>query len=268
MTGEYSFRAARLPNVQLLPPFDEYTMAYRDRTAIVDPAFARRVNAGGGMINAVLVIDGLVAGSWKRTIRGSAVHVAVTPFRELSEREQRGVDRQVTPIREISRTGGSMKVLPLALVLVLILGCTTTAQTTPAVQQAPSQFKNVQVLPKTLTRPELIAIMRTFTRGLGVRCNHCHVVTETTPEEKLDFPSDAKEEKRVARVMIQMTQQINGPWLERVEEAEGHHEEEPAATSTEAAAPAQPRVACWTCHRGKTEPEMPPPPPPPAAPSS
>lgn len=96
LAGEHSYRAARLPNVQLLPPFDEYTVAYRDRSGVVDPAFAKRVNSGGGMINAVLVIDGLVAGSWKRTIRGKSVHVAVTPFRELSEREQRGVDRQVT----------------------------------------------------------------------------------------------------------------------------------------------------------------------------
>lgn len=165
-----------------------------------------------------------------------------------------------------------MKVLPLVLIAILILGCTTTAQTNaganaPAAGPANPELKNVQVLPKTLTRQELIAIMRTFTRGLGVRCNHCHVVTATEPEEKLDFVSDAKEEKKVARVMIQMTQQINGAWLERVEEAEGHHEEAAPAASA-SAAPMQPRVGCWTCHRGKTEPEMPPPPPPPAAPSS
>jgi hypothetical protein len=141
--------------------------------------------------------------------------------------------------------------------LIAILGCTTTqspateAQSTPPVSRA----KNLKVLPRDLTRDQLIAIMRTFTRGLGVRCNHCHVVTATTPEEVLDFPSDAKEEKRVARVMIQMTQQINTEWLERVEQAEGHA----ADASTQ---PAEPRVGCWTCHRGKTEPEMPPPPPP------
>lgn len=161
-----------------------------------------------------------------------------------------------------------MKALPLVLVAILILGCTNATQTSaPAAAPANPDLKNVQVLPKTLARQELIAIMRTFTRGLGVRCNHCHVVTATEPEEKLDFASDAKEEKKVARVMIQMTQQINGPWLERVEAAEGHHEEEAPAASA-SAAPVQPRVGCWTCHRGKTEPEMPPPPPPPAAPSS
>lgn len=147
--------------------------------------------------------------------------------------------------------------------LAVILGCTTTqspateAQATPAVSGA----KNLKVLPRDLTRDQLIAIMRTFTRGLGVRCNHCHVVTATTPEEVLDFPSDAKEEKRVARVMIQMTKQINTEWLERVEQAEGHAKDASAEPATSSAT-AEPRVGCWTCHRGKTEPEMPPPPPP------
>lgn len=143
-----------------------------------------------------------------------------------------------------------------ALAIALLLGCTTTQTPAPSAPAPASQFKNLQVLPQTITRPELLATMRTFTRGLGVRCNHCHVVTETTPEEKLDFPSDAKEEKRVARVMIQMANQINDAWMERVEAAEGHEEE----TTPPATAPAQPRVWCWTCHRGKTEPEMPPPP--------
>jgi predicted trehalose synthase len=144
--------------------------------------------------------------------------------------------------------------------LVLILGCTTTqppatdAQATPAASGA----KNLKVLPHDMTREQLLATMRSFTRGLGVRCNHCHVVTATTPEEVLDFPSDAKEEKRAARVMIQMAQQINTEWLKRADEAEGHATAEASAEP----ASAEPRVSCWTCHRGKTEPEMPPPPPP------
>lgn len=149
--------------------------------------------------------------------------------------------------------------------IVLMLGCTTAQTPAPAAQtaaaQTQSQFKNLQVLPPTITRPELLATMRTFTRGLGVRCNHCHVVTETTPEEKLDFASDAKEEKRAARVMIQMANQINGEWLERVEAAEGHAEEDAPPAAAAGTPPAQPRVWCWTCHRGKPEPEAPPPPP-------
>ena len=147
---------------------------------------------------------------------------------------------------------------PLIFALIVFLGCTTTA-TAPQQQSAAattSQFKNLQIFPKDSPRDELIAAMRSFTRALGVKCNHCHVVTATEPKEVLDFPSDAKEEKRVARVMLQMTQQINDAWMDRVEQAEGH---------APAAGPAEMRVMCWTCHRGKTEPEMPPPPAPPAA---
>lgn len=145
------------------------------------------------------------------------------------------------------------------LAAVLALGCTTLqdSSTQPVTAQR-SEFRNLLILPRDIPRDELIAIMRGFTRSLGVKCNHCHVVTATTPKEELDFPSDAKEEKRVARVMLQMTQQINGEWLDRVERAEGHEEEAAEAPEAEQG----PRVSCWTCHRGKAEPEMPPPPPP------
>ncbi|HEX7151371.1 MAG TPA: c-type cytochrome [Thermoanaerobaculia bacterium] len=138
--------------------------------------------------------------------------------------------------------------------LLLILGCTSMQQrpVATAAAQTQSQFKNLQILPRDIPREQLLTIMRGFTRSLGVKCNECHVVTATEPKEQLDFAADTKEEKRVARVMMQMTSQINGAWMERVEAAEGHHEE------TTEAAPSDPRVSCWTCHRGKKEPEMPP----------
>lgn len=128
-----------------------------------------------------------------------------------------------------------------ALALFAILACTTSQQPAPTAAAAnPGGFKNLQVLPKDIPREQLMATMRGFTRGLGVRCNHCHVVATTEPKEELDFPSDAKEEKRNARTMLRMTQELNRTWIPRVD--------------------AEARVSCWTCHRGKPEPEMPPPP--------
>ena len=144
----------------------------------------------------------------------------------------------------------------LIILTLAIFGCTTQpapVATPPAPQ---SEFKNLQVLPGTLTRDQLVSIMRSFTRGLGVRCNHCHVVTATEPREQFDFPSDAKETKRAARVMIQTVNDLNRNWIPRVEAAAG--EAPSAAGSNEL------RVTCWTCHRGKPEPEDPPPPPAPA----
>ncbi|HEX9984935.1 MAG TPA: c-type cytochrome [Thermoanaerobaculia bacterium] len=147
--------------------------------------------------------------------------------------------------------------------LILTLGCTSMQQRpSQARNSGPSEFKNLKILPRNISRDELTAIMRNFSRSLGVQCNHCHIVTATTPKTQFDFPSDAKEEKRVARVMMLMTNEINTSWMEQVEAAEGEdasHRESEEQSAT--AAPAMPRVACWTCHRGKPEPEMPPPPP-------
>jgi len=86
--------AARRTSLHLLAPFDEFTVAYKDRGAILDPAFARQVNAGGGIISAIVVIDGVVAGRWKRTLRGSAVDLEVSPFRELTEKELRALQKE------------------------------------------------------------------------------------------------------------------------------------------------------------------------------
>lgn len=149
--------------------------------------------------------------------------------------------------------------------LAVFLGCTAMQQqpaaTPPATAAQPSAtqpsatqpagFKNLQVLPKDIPREQLLAIMRNFTRSLGVRCNHCHVVTATEPKEQLDFPSDTKEEKRVARVMLRMTMNLNNEWMARVEAAEHPEVANPAP-------PAEPRIVCWTCHRGRPEPEAPP----------
>ncbi|MEO8505734.1 MAG: hypothetical protein ABI609_17700, partial [Acidobacteriota bacterium] len=35
--------------------------------------------------------------------------------------------------------------------------------------------KNLKVLPKDWSRKQVIEIMKTFTAGLGVRCQYCHV---------------------------------------------------------------------------------------------
>jgi hypothetical protein len=127
------------------------------------------------------------------------------------------------------------------LALFAMLACTTTQQSAPSAAAPKSNYKNLQVLPKDISREDLLATMKGFTRALGVRCNHCHVVTATEPKEEFDFASDAKAEKKNARTMVLMTREINKTWVPRV--------------SKDAT------VRCWTCHRGKPEPESPPPPP-------
>lgn len=49
---------------RLLGRFDPYLLGHRSRELILDPAFAKRVNAGGGMIAQTMLDEGRVVGTW------------------------------------------------------------------------------------------------------------------------------------------------------------------------------------------------------------
>ena len=74
------------PVVKLLPAFDEYTVAYKERSWITDPA-ARRMNAGYGLLGPVVLVNGRVAGSWKRTLEPGGVRIATKLARTLTRPE-------------------------------------------------------------------------------------------------------------------------------------------------------------------------------------
>ncbi len=112
----------------------------------------------------------------------------------------------------------------------------------------PERIANAQVLPADIGAERLRRTMVGFARALGVRCTFCHVGPEGAPLTQLDFASDANPHKNIARGMMRMTQRLNAEAL-------------PAIVGPSE----QPRVTCFTCHRGATEPETMPPPPPPAA---
>ena len=80
------------PRAWLLPAFDEYLVGYRDRSAVLDPSQVKRINAGGGMLDPVVVVDGRVVGVWKRTLRKDAVLVKATLFSVVSRVEASAVE--------------------------------------------------------------------------------------------------------------------------------------------------------------------------------
>jgi hypothetical protein len=73
------------PVVRLLPRFDTLLLGYTGRDWLVDPAFARQVHPGGGMIRAALLVNGELRGTWKIRALKSGLVVEVTPFELLPE---------------------------------------------------------------------------------------------------------------------------------------------------------------------------------------
>jgi len=130
---------------------------------------------------------------------------------------------------------------------VVILGCTSiNQQKSQPAKTDNAQFHNLQVLPVNISHDDLIATMRGFTRALGTRCDHCHAAGPPAPDgrEQLDFPSDAKPEKKTARTMLRMVRAINGDYISKVDTEKKN------------------QVTCGTCHRGHVIPEPYNPPPP------
>ncbi|MDQ2998004.1 MAG: winged helix DNA-binding domain-containing protein [Chloroflexota bacterium] len=65
----------------LLPPFDEFLVAYRDRSAALDPQYNNLIVPGGnGIFNPIIVIGGRVVGTWKRVFKGDKVVITFSPF--------------------------------------------------------------------------------------------------------------------------------------------------------------------------------------------
>jgi hypothetical protein len=105
---------------------------------------------------------------------------------------------------------------------------------------------NLQVLPKNLTGQEVHEIMETWSGSLGVHCNFCHVEDPKNigpnGRPRLNFADDAKPDKKIARIMYSMTQQINQDYIKKAMDLDTDGMGSP--------------VTCGTCHRGHEMPEQ------------
>jgi hypothetical protein len=76
----------------LLPNYDEYLVAYKDRGGVVDSKRAANIVARtNGAFAHHLVLDGRLAGSWTGTINGNSVLVEVAPYNKLPPAQSRAV---------------------------------------------------------------------------------------------------------------------------------------------------------------------------------
>ena len=111
-------------------------------------------------------------------------------------------------------------------------------QTSEVNAQIPDKFSNLKVLPKDISKGELIGNMKNAAIGLGVRCTFCHV-GEGDDLSTFEFASDEKSHKVKARVMFSMVKMINEEFLPKVADKSENPRE----------------ITCITCHNGHEHPE-------------
>ena len=110
-------------------------------------------------------------------------------------------------------------VIPIALLL-LVLSAAPVRSDSDEI----GELKNIQKL-KGLSKPELVKVMKSFCAALGKKCDFCHV--------KGDFSADDKDQKRAARMMIDMVTTLNERFFTD---------------------PNGDRATCFMCHRGEEKP--------------
>jgi hypothetical protein len=83
-------------SVLLLPSFDEHLLGYQDRSLVMSKDEAARVVPGNnGMFLPTVVIDGRVAGTWKRMGSKTKPAFESVPFATFSEAQQKGIRKAV-----------------------------------------------------------------------------------------------------------------------------------------------------------------------------
>jgi photosynthetic reaction center cytochrome c subunit len=100
--------------------------------------------------------------------------------------------------------------------------------------------RNLKVLPKDISDDDLDKVMDGFKAALGVHCNFCHARSKDSTSKELDFASDEKPEKNIARRMFRMTAKINKKYFSFDKDDKGN---------------SVPAISCITCHRGNPHPE-------------
>jgi len=131
---------------------------------------------------------------------------------------------------QVSRKYGVL----IAMAIVVIAGIA-------AVPSPPNDYKNLKVLPKDISTKDLSRIMiDEFEDGLGASCGFCHA--EEKDSHKLDYASDEKPEKEIARLMMKMTLDVNEKYFQVTHPLIGD-----SVLS----------ITCMTCHKGQPRPGNP-----------
>jgi len=122
--------------------------------------------------------------------------------------------------------------------VVILLLAGIVALSVAALPPEEPKYKNLKVLPKDISSKDLSRIMiDDFEDGLGVSCGFCH--SEEKDSHRLDYASDEKPEKQIARLMMHMTMGINKKYFKLKQPVIGD--------STLV-------ISCITCHNGQPRP--------------
>jgi hypothetical protein len=94
--------------VRLLPWFDNLLLGYASREWLCPPAFAKRINPGGGLIHPTLLVNGAILATWKLLRRRAALEIHLAPFQPLAPSLPSALESEVSDIARFLETPTSL----------------------------------------------------------------------------------------------------------------------------------------------------------------
>jgi uncharacterized protein YcaQ len=95
--------------IRLLPIFDSYLLAHREKDHLLSVQHYKRVYRNQGWISPVVLIDGAIAGVWSHKLQSKRLLVEVEPFGKLSKAERAGVEREAERLAHFFESSLNLK---------------------------------------------------------------------------------------------------------------------------------------------------------------
>jgi hypothetical protein len=86
----------------MLPAYDEYNVAYKDRQLVFDRDSVSKIT-NAGALGPTVIIDGRIIGTWKATIAANSITLNLTPSRPLRKQENLAVAKAAERFRRWSK---------------------------------------------------------------------------------------------------------------------------------------------------------------------
>ncbi|SHM97386.1 winged helix DNA-binding domain-containing protein [Mucilaginibacter sp. OK098] len=80
----------KAPIAHLLPAYDEFAVAYSDRTAAVNPKYL--VQARHVIFDPSIIINNQVVGTWKRAVKKNEIEIVLNPFGKLNKVQTKAIE--------------------------------------------------------------------------------------------------------------------------------------------------------------------------------
>ncbi len=88
------------PKVIILPRFDSLLLSMKDKSRFMDMVYYKRVFSGLAVVEATVLVDGFVAGTWRRVKKKDEMIIEVRVFRRMSRRDRQLVEKKFSEYSE------------------------------------------------------------------------------------------------------------------------------------------------------------------------